>query len=152
MGDGDAGDGATVAAADSTPRPGYEFSPAENEVIAALALNLRLLGWGLVVVVVGFAVVVLGRWAATGVPPADRLRGWHIYLPGMLLFCGYEFALAGRAFRRVVDTQGADIKHLMAGLDELRSSLGWLAFAPAGVLAVAGIVGAGFGWAYFLGH
>jgi hypothetical protein len=132
----------------------YEFTAAQNQVFSELSANLGFLGWFVIIVVVVFHAVILGRWAVQGVPPYDRFRFSHIVWPLLLVIAAWQFVVAARAFRKVVDTQGSDVGHLMDGLGVLNSAFSWLTIVPkvwAVVAVIAVIVGAVLGVIHLAG-
>lgn len=103
---------------------GYEFTSAQDEVIAGLARWTGIFSWfallsGALLAVVGIVQLPVG---------AVNVIGGSVYL-----FIGMWFRGAARSLRLVVDTEGDDIAHLMSALDNLRSA----------VMAMVVIVGVG---------
>lgn len=94
-------------------RKGYEFSLEQNEVIASLATNMNIVG---VISILG-GILLLGagviQLAKGGV--AALIQGALALVVGMLT------VQAASAFRKIVDTRGDDIGHLMSALGSLRS-------------------------------
>jgi hypothetical protein len=108
---------AAAAAHQTTPlqagRNAYEFSREQNEVIASLAFNMKIVG---VVSLIAGALLVVGGFVllAKGGVPA--------FIQGVLaLVIGGFTVQAAAAFRRIVESQGDDIGHLMTALGALRS-------------------------------
>ncbi len=87
----------------------FEFNQGENEIIANLAWKMHFVG--LFVLAIGLLVIVIG------------IIMFHVFP----IFSGTLYAVIGiwtqraaDSFRNVVYTQGKDITHLMAALDDLR--------------------------------
>ena len=133
------------------PTGEYEFTPAQNEVLADLGSNLRTGGWGVIILVAVYHAVLLGRWAAGGPPMYDRFRLSHIWWPLMAVIFAAAFISAGRAFGRVVATQGRDITHLMSGLKSLNEFFSWLPLTWV-FLVIAALVGAVVAVVHLLGY
>jgi hypothetical protein len=117
----------------------YEFNTAENELFAALAAKMRFVG--LVLGVLGAIYLILGALLifmalsgqapiATTQPPAGgtattgRLGVEHSigYIIGGIIYLamGGWTRNGAAAFRRIVDTEGSDIPHLMEAATNLR--------------------------------
>jgi len=97
----------------AVPVPGgpYEFTLAQNETIASLARYMRLAGVALVL----FGVVQAG--AAFMVARS----GWSLFVQGAVsLLLGMLAVWIAGHFRRIVDSRGRDIGHLMDALAGLR--------------------------------
>ncbi len=110
----------------SPPREEHEFTESENVVFSDLAGNLTLGGWGVIVGVVVYHLVLFVHWASKGTPPYERFRFLQVWIPLMILLFAATFIRAGWAFDRVAKTQGSDVTHLMAGLKELNGFFSWL--------------------------
>jgi hypothetical protein len=110
----------------------YEFNENQNLVIGTLAFLLRVLA---VAALLSAAVLlVLGLLSATGAwprgnrvdgtlaPVGERLARGAAYLleGGVAAFLGMLLFQAGGSFRKIVDTQGRDVSHLMAALGKLK--------------------------------
>ena len=112
-----------IAAGPPPPRttfgkePGYEFSPEQNEVIAALASSMKFVG--MLSLLGGALLLVAGSvFLAKG--------GFSVFIQAALaLIIGGLTVHAAGAFRQIVDTRGDDISHLMKALSALRT-LYWL--------------------------
>jgi hypothetical protein len=93
-------------------REGYEFSPEQNEVIASLASNMKMVG--VVSLIGGGLLVVCCVLFAKG--------GASVLIQGALALVlgGFTVQAAG-AFRQIVDSRKDDIGHLMTALGTLRS-------------------------------
>lgn len=97
----------------AVPVPGgpYEFTLAQNETIASLARYMRL---------AGVALIVFGVVQLVGAFVVAR-SGWSLFVQGAvsLVLGVLAIGIAGR-FRRIVDSRGRDIGHLMDALGGLR--------------------------------
>lgn len=94
-------------------RAAYEFTPEQNEVIAGLASNMKVVGIvsviaGILLVVAGFVLLARGDFSA-------------IFQGILALVFGWFTLQAAAAFRQIVNSQGDDIRHLMTALGVLRS-------------------------------
>jgi len=135
--------------------PEYEFTPAQNRTLEQLGGNLIFAGWFLIIVVLVFHAVLLGRWIAQDVPMYDRFRVINILWPLLVLYCGWQFIVTGRAFLRVVETKGSDVAFLMAGLDRLNEAFSWLTIVPKVWLVfvvIAAIVGGLIALVHWMGY
>ena len=107
-----------IAAGPPPPRttfgkePGYEFSPEQNEVIAALASSMKFVG--VISLLGGALLLVAGNvFLAKG--------DFSVFVQAVLaLIIGGLTVHAAGAFRRIVDSRGNDIGHLMTALGALR--------------------------------
>jgi hypothetical protein len=114
---------------------GYEFTPAQDEIIASMARWTGIFSW--------FALISGTLMAFAGLLqlPAGALNvvGGSVYL-----FIGMWFRGAAKSLRKVVDTEGDDIAHLMSALENLRSAfMAMVVIVGVGILIatfVAGIV------------
>jgi hypothetical protein len=92
---------------------GYEFTPAQDEVIGSMARWTGIFSW--------FALIsgtVLALFGVLQLPEgALNIIGGSVYL-----FIGMWFRGAAKSLRMVVDTEGDDIAHLMSALENLRSA------------------------------
>jgi hypothetical protein len=108
-----------------------EFTPEQNQVIASLAFNMRIVG--VVSLIAG------GLLAAAGCALAVK-GGWPPLIQGVLaLVIGGLTVQAAGAFRRIVDSRGDDIGHLMEALGALRTLYQvqvFLLFLALGLLAL----------------
>jgi hypothetical protein len=131
--------GSELPAAPSPPGQ-YEFSAAENVTLGALAGKMRFVGLFLAVVGVIYLLlagsIIVMSIAGQGVSVTEtktpagttvvarRLGVEHSigYIIGGLLylFMGMWTGNSAAAFRRIVDTQGSDIRHLMEAVNNLR--------------------------------
>jgi hypothetical protein len=141
--------------APAPPAPEYEFTPAQNRTFEHLGGNLIFAGWFVILVVLVFHAVLLGRWVAQDVPMYDRFRVVNILWPLLVLYCGWQFIATGRAFLRVVETRGSDIAFLMAGLDRLNEAFSWLTLVPKVwlvLVAIAAVVGGIMAAVHWMGY
>lgn len=92
---------------------GYEFKPAEDEVIGGLARWVGIFAW--FSLIAGTLMAIGGLLTA----PAGFLNvvGGAVYL-----FIGMWLRGAGKSLQNVVTTEGDDIAHLMTALGHLRSA------------------------------
>ena len=120
------------------PPDAYEFSPAESVVIAQLGSKMHFVG----LFVIGIGVVVIG----TGV---YRRELGLLFIGVLYGVFGYWTEHAGASFRRVAETKGHDLRHLMTALEDLRKFFTlqyWLCvvmIAAAVVLLSATMLGGG---------
>jgi len=105
----------------------YEFSVLENATIDKAGARARI--WGIISLVVGVLVVValVFVFAMTSElgPLAGKVRLLLLgFAPVGLVYLvmGWLYITAGQAMRAVVATEGADVEHLMRGLDKLGSA------------------------------
>jgi hypothetical protein len=94
-------------------REAYEFSPGQNEVIAGLASNMKLVG---VVSLIGGGLLVLAGCFLLAKGGAS-----HLFQGAVSVVLGAFTVQAAGAFRQIVDSRGDDIGHLMTALGALRS-------------------------------
>ena len=93
--------------------PGFEFNEQQNATIKSLASCMRWVG--AVMLVIGALQCIVGvvTIAKQGLPSL---------LQGLILIVFAVFTYkAADAFRRIVDSSGQDIAHLMVALSSLRS-------------------------------
>jgi hypothetical protein len=105
--------------------PSYEFGPAEEQQIARLAKYVRL--WGIVALTLG--VLGIGLFVAVWifVAGSGSLRGGFLLTSFIAMapvlvvnaLIAFLYIGAGKALRRVVDTQREDVPHLLDGLARL---------------------------------
>jgi hypothetical protein len=93
--------------------PQYEFNEEQNALIGGLAARMRF---------VGMFLIVLGVLALVGAAATARdVRDGHLVVFGIFqIVLGAWTRSAAKGFRQVVETQGADINHLMEALADLR--------------------------------
>jgi hypothetical protein len=114
---------------------GYEFTPAQDEVISSMARWTGIFAW--------FALIAGTLMAVGGLLQlpvgAVNVVGGSVYL-----FIGMWFRGAAKSLRMVVVTEGDDIAHLMSALENLRSAfMAMVVIVGMGILIatfVAGIV------------
>jgi hypothetical protein len=119
----------------------HEFTAAENLRFAALAARLRLAG-GLLGLLAALVVALSAEafyslWVSG--PAGARfgiLGAAGLVLAMVAAVLARWIALAGRSFRAVVDTEGADVGHAMDALRALRRSLRVLEAAAVASLAL----------------
>ena len=84
----------------------YEFSESENRTFSGIALAAQ--SWGLLSVLTGVPLALLGS------------QSYAVLVCGVgVCFIGIAFWRAGRSLRSVVETEGDDITHAIAGLHQL---------------------------------
>ncbi|HVF33780.1 MAG TPA: hypothetical protein VND91_00480 [Candidatus Saccharimonadia bacterium] len=120
----------------AVPVPGgpYEFTLAQNETIASLARYMRLAGIALLAF--GVIQIVAGFLAERG--------GIALFIQGALslVLGALAISIAGH-FRRIVDSHGRDIRHLMDALGRLRVMYAiqvWAIAAGAALIAIVIVV------------
>ena len=99
---------------DDNPQPSgqtFEFNDQQNQVIKSLASAMRWIG--AVLMVVGALMAIAGILSIGGKGAASLLQGvlW-------LIIAFWTYKAAG-AFRKIVDSQGNDVHHLMQALRSL---------------------------------
>lgn len=105
--------------------PAYEFSQEEEAKIARLAWRVRV--WG--IVALAFGILGIGGFALVWfliVGPSSLHGGFLLtsfvaMAPVLVInaLIAFLYIGAGRALRRVVDTQNEDVPHLLDGLARL---------------------------------
>lgn len=109
-------------------KPQFEFTPEQNEIMAALSRRMRLVG--LVSVVFGILGITVGlaaflRAGLAGVHEGSSGAGATIQ--GIVnLLLGVWLARSATSFRKIATTQGQDINHLMEALRHLAKYFGLL--------------------------
>jgi hypothetical protein len=101
----------------------YEFTESQNDLIGRLAYKMR--GVGVFFAVIGF--IYIGLAVLTGVLAYNKLSGGEVatlimvYGLGGLVYAavGIWTRQGAAEFRKIVDTRGSDITHLMNALDSL---------------------------------
>jgi len=96
------------------PSGRYEFSAAENEVLASVVRWSALLAWFLMI---GAGVVAVGA-ALSG----EAASIGSLIVAAIYFLIGLNFRGAARSMASVVETSGNDIEHLMAALGRLASA------------------------------
>lgn len=107
----------------STGQPQYEFTESQNVLIGKLAYKMR--GVGVFFAVIGF--IYIGLAVVAGIVAFNRLSGHEaatlilIYGIGGLFYAavGIWTRQSSEEFKKIVDTRGSDITHLMSALDSL---------------------------------
>ena len=115
------------------PAPGgaYEFTPAQNETIASLSRYMRL---------AGIVLVLFGVLQAVAAFLAPR-NGAGLVIQGVVsaLLGALMISIAGH-FRRIVDSRGRDIGHLMDALGKLRLMYAIQVWIVVAAIVLIGIV------------
>ncbi len=99
----------------------YEFTSRENETIGKAATwALALAGASFIMVIVHLVFAFLGTdFADSAFSLLIFDLGAGVVSASCYLAAGVLFAIAGRALRRVVNTEGNDLKHMSKALDTL---------------------------------
>ena len=101
----------------ANPPPPYEFSTDDNAEFLRLATKMRGVGFWFVVygiaMIFVFAFRLIPRNGDLNVDPMNLVTGL------VFLFLGNRTRHAGRSFRRIAETQGGDITHLMQAVRAL---------------------------------
>src|SRR5262245_7809095 len=102
-------------------RDAYEFTSRENEIIGkAGTWSFALAGASFVMVIVHLAFAVVGTdLAGTSLRLLVFDLGAGVVAASCYLAAAILFAITGGALRRVVSTQGNDLKHMLKALDTL---------------------------------
>jgi hypothetical protein len=131
-----------TAGFETATRP-YEFSRAENQIIARTGSRTTI--WGYITVVAGALMLLgsiaglIGGYAAMGAPGA--LLGLVYAAPALLfIFVGRQFVQAGAALGSIVTTAGRDIRHLLTALEKLGSAF-WVQIVVVVVTFVMALLG-----------
>ncbi|OJW15695.1 MAG: hypothetical protein BGO49_15755 [Planctomycetales bacterium 71-10] len=121
---GDAGTATPVEAAPqaspppATPappgRPEYEFNDAEDRIIQDLGSKMSFVGLFMVGMGLCFAVSAIQRWSRV-----LEIEIGLLFLTMLFIVFGIWTHRAGTEFRRVADSRGRDVTHLMAALASL---------------------------------
>ena len=119
--------------------PQYEFTSAQGDLISDLARKMRFVG--LLMIVVGVLNPLL-TWVAFHAIALDIT--FLIYI----LIGAWTWSAAG-SFKKVVDTKGKDVNHLMEALERLRRIYGFIFYL---VIIGITIVGLLIFWAAVGGH
>jgi hypothetical protein len=123
-----------IAPAPSAPRPsgGYEFSESQNVVFRGLAQAMSFVGLFYLVGggILGLAAIV----TLAGGAPASALSGG--VQAAFLLPVGLWTRRAARAASAITTSQGNDVDHLMAAMEELRRVYGLQRALLVGLFAV----------------
>src|SRR5208283_4350491 len=92
----------------------YEFSYSENSIIGNLGSKLSFVGLFMLGIGLFLFASVIIRWVQS-----HHLEVALLFLTLLLIVVGIWTHRAGREFRRVAETQGKDIAHLMGALENL---------------------------------
>lgn len=120
-----------ASSATAPPLDSYEFGPKENDLISDLARKMRFVG--MILVVVG----VLS--ALSGIVTLNTEGLGHLFSGVIYVVVGSWTRRAAASFRRIVESQGGDIRNLMDALGNLKSVYTlkyWLGMIAVGVLVV----------------
>jgi hypothetical protein len=126
----------------------YEFTSRENEIIGKAATwSLRLAVASFVMVVVHLVFAIVGTdFAGTSFRLLVFDMGAGVVSASCYLAAGVLFAVTAGALRRVVDTQGDDLKHMLKVLDTLhRIFVLRIALVFLTVIAVVAVIATGEG-------
>jgi hypothetical protein len=102
-------------------QPQYEFTTDQNKVIDQLARNMRIVA--VVMLFIGVLYLLAFVGAIANVYFAPSMIGHPILIGVAMLFyltMGRWTDAAAKEFRKVVETTGQDVSHLMDALDNLR--------------------------------
>ncbi len=97
-------------------KAGYEFTPAQDQVMADLAKKMSLVGK--VLLVFGVIGVIAGLLLITSGGVGALIQGT------LNIFIGLWTARASRSFSAIVETKGNDIHHLMNAMENLSKRYG----------------------------
>src|SRR5579883_2094658 len=102
----------------------HEFQPTDDAVFQKLATRMRGVGfwfevYGFLMIAL-FAIRLIPRNGGFTIAPFDLVTGT------VFLLLGHWTRRGAREFRRVVETKGSDITHLMAALGEVSKLYGLL--------------------------
>ena len=123
----------------------YEFDERENRVIAKVAKLARLWGifalivGGLLLIAIGLVIAVAGRLAYELNVDPNLIVGIAAGLTPLVivdLVVGGLYISSGGALRAVVDTAGADVPHLLRGVNRLGN-----AFRIEAIVTAAALIG-----------
>lgn len=129
----------TQPAQPAAPQGQYEFTEAQNRVIAKLASRMRLAG---VIQIVFGSLQLLGNCGLSTGEGSLKLSSSASPVYLALVVAGAILIAAAASFRRIVDTEGKDITHLMEALSRLSTSIlvQLITYAVLGLLLVLAIV------------
>ncbi len=96
------------------PRPEYEFNEPENRIIRDLGSKMSFVGLFMVGIGLCFAVMAIQRWSRY-----QEMEIGFLFLAMLFMVFGVWTHHAGGDFRKVVDSQGRDVAHLMGALTSL---------------------------------
>src|SRR5512141_649437 len=92
------------------PAVEYEFTPAQNEVVAKLSSRMRIAG----IVQVAFgALQLLGNCSILASGGSFKAQSTSSPVFIALMIAGGFLIASASAFQRIVTTEGSDIQHLM---------------------------------------
>lgn len=121
---GDAGTATPVdvdpAGASPTPpppspgRPEYEFNDAEDRIVQDLGSKMSFVGLFMVGMGLCFAISAIQRWSRV-----LEIEVGLLFLTMLFVVFGIWTHRAGAEFRRVAESRGRDVTHLMAALASL---------------------------------
>jgi hypothetical protein len=94
----------------------YEFNEAEDRIIQDLGSKMSFAGLFMVGMGLCFAVSAIQRWSRV-----LEIEVGLLFLTMMFIVFGIWTHRAGAEFRRVADSKGRDVTHLMAALASLLS-------------------------------
>ena len=126
----------------------YEFTSRENGTIGKAATWARALaGASFIMVVVHLVFAFVGTdLAGTSIQLLLFDVGAGVVAASCYLLAGILFAVVGGALRRVVDTEGSDLKNMLKALDTLhRIFVLRIALVFLTVLAVVAVIAVGEG-------
>jgi hypothetical protein len=126
----------------------YEFTSRENETIGKAATwALALAGASFIMVIVHLVFAFLGTdFADSAFTLLIFDMGAGVVSASCYLAAGILFAVAGTALRRVVNTEGSDLKHMLKALDTLhRIFVIRIALVFLTVMAVVAVIAIGEG-------
>lgn len=124
---------------------GYEFTEQENEVFKGLVVGMKRAA---AAIGAGSTILLAYQFAqhfnvAASAEPSKALYYLDVTIWCMLSLVGVLVAVllfkATKGFYAVIHTQGDDIKHLMSGLDQLRSIVNLIFFAATAGSALLGL-------------
>jgi hypothetical protein len=129
-------------------RDAYEFTTRENETIGKAATwSLALAGASFVMVIVHLAVALIGtELTDTSLELLVFDMGAGVVSASCYLAAAILFAIVGSALRRVVKTEGSDLKNMMRALDTIhRIFVIRIALVFLTVIAVVAVIAIGEG-------
>ena len=117
------------------PQPAYEFTPAQDDIIRALAGKMKFVG---IFYIVASCFVGLAGLVALFFSPMVGVFYLALLTPQLLI--GIWTINAAQSFKLVVGTKGRDIPHLMGALTALRrlyTLMFWLLIAALVLIMLA---------------
>ena len=118
---------------------GFEFTPIQDDVIRSLSKRMYFVG---TIYVIASIIVALAGLVALMFSPMIGAFYFLLLIPELLV--GIWTIHAAHSFRKIVDTQGRDIPHLMMALSSLRklyTLMFWLLIAALVFMILAIAVG-----------